>query len=97
MQHEEGCRRNHSERGINDPNSVVSIVFSIILKQLTELHGSKYELLDCQCGETASVKCHELFIGQDVIDLEQLIADALHREAIDDSDGPHTEIPKQLI
>ena len=63
----------------------------------TNQHGSFYELLDCDNGENTCVDRHELFIRQDVIDLEQLIADTPHREAIDDSDGPHTEIPKQLI
>ena len=90
MQKEDDCRRQHTDRGMSDLNSVESIVFIIFPKKLKDLHGIKNELLDCHNKETDSVNSHELFIGQDVVDLEQLIADTPHREATDDSDGPNS-------
>ena len=56
------------------------------MKVRTDEHGKFHELYDCYNDETPDVRCHELFICQDIIDIEQLIADTPHREAIDESD-----------
>ena len=48
VQQKEDYRRNQIERDFSDLNSGESIFFAIFLLKLIDLHGSKYELLDCQ-------------------------------------------------
>ena len=90
MQKEEDYRREHFDSGVGDLDFVVSVIF-LAIKIEPNLHGSFYEFLDCESGENTRVGHHKLFIRQDVVDVEQLVADALHREATDEGDGPYRE------
>ena len=81
---------------MSDLNSVVSIFFRAFMIVRTDERGRFHEFYDCYNDETPGVHCHELFIRQDIIDMEQLIADTPHREAIDESDETHTQNIKCL-
>ena len=89
MQNEEEYWCERSDSVTSDLYFVVSIVF-LAIKMGENNHGALKERLDCYHGENSCVDCHEFFIRQDVIDVEQLIPDTPHREATDDSDGPNS-------
>ena len=61
---------------------------------LVDLQRKLYQGEDGCSEEDGNVDGQEFFVRQDVINIEQLIADAPHRKAIDKSDGPNTNEPE---